>query len=127
MVTMYNAKPAIATALSTDSALIALIPKVRMADGFQTPTATQVYPYLDYYELANIEALHADDTEIESEVTFRIDLWGTASLSILAGHIDRIMKTLGYGRNYFQDQDEQIEGGPVVKHKIGSYTGQFTA
>lgn len=124
---MYNAKPAIATALTTDSALVALIPKVRMADGFQSPTATQVYPYLDYYELINIEALHADDAEVESEVTFRIDLWGTASLSILAGHIDRIMKTLGYGRNYFQDQDEQLDTGVTVKHKIGSYSNTYPA
>lgn len=124
---MYNAKPAIATALTTDSALIALIPKVRMFDGIATYTAAPTYPYLTYDEIANIEALHADDSEIESEVSFRVHLWGTASLSTMAGHVDRIMKALGFGRNYSMDQDEQLDTGVIIKHKIGSYTGQFTA
>lgn len=127
MIFIYNGKPAIATALSTDSSLIALIPKIRMADGFQSPTAAQVYPYLDYYELTNIEALNADDDEIESEVTFRIDLWGTASLSIIAGHVNRIMQAIGYNRNYSNDQDERLETGTIIKHKIMSFSGTFQA
>jgi hypothetical protein len=124
---MFNGKTAIATALSTDGSLLALIPKIRMADGFQSPTATQVYPYLDYYELANIEALRADDDEIESEVTFRVDLWGTASLSTIAGHVNRIMQALGYTRNYSMDQDEKLDSGKLVLHKVMSFTGTFTA
>ena len=124
---MYNAKPAIATALSTDASLIALIPKARMFDGIAKFTSAPVYPYLTYEELTNIEALHADDDEIESEVTFRIHLWGTSSLSTLAGHINRIMHVLGFGRNYANDQDEQLESGSIIKHKIMSYTTTYTA
>lgn len=124
---MYNGKTAIATALSTDVSLIALIPKVRMADGFQSPTAAAVYPYLDYYELANIPALGADDDEVESEVTFRIDLWGTSSLSVIAGHVNRVMTAIGYSRNNSHDADTQSETGATIKHKILSFTGTFTA
>jgi len=124
---VYNGKTAIATALSTDVSLIALIPKTRMADGFQLPTAAQVYPYLDYYELANIPALRADDDEVESEVTFRIDLWGNTSLSVIAGHVNRIMASIGYSRNNSFDSDTQLETGAVVKHKIMSFSGTFTA
>lgn len=124
---MYNGKPIIATALSTDASLIALVPKVRMFEGIATFSTAPVYPYLTYEEIGNIEALHADDEECESEVTFRIHLWGTASLSTIAGHIDRIMKVIGFGRNYAMDQDEQLESGAIIKHKIMSYSGTFTA
>ncbi len=124
---MYNGKPIIATALSTDAALIALVPKVRMFDGIATFSTAPVYPYLTYEELFNGEALHADDEEAESEVTFRIHLWGEASLSTLAGHINRIMQLIGFGRNYAMDQDEQLDTGKIVKHKIMSYSGTFTA
>ena len=124
---MVNAKPAIATALSTDTTLIALIPKVRMFDGIATFSAAPVYPYLTYEELANIEALHADDVECESEVTFRIHIWGTASTSTIAGHVDRIMKSIEFGRNYSMDQDEILDTGQIIKHKIMSYSDTFTA
>lgn len=129
---MYNGKPTIAAALSTDASLIALIPKVRMFDGAADFSAAPTYPYLTYEEIANTEALHADDEEIESEVTFRIHLYGTASLSTIAGHVNRVMHALGYGRNYARDEDETdkndtIPAGPVTKHKIMSYTGIFPA
>jgi hypothetical protein len=127
VIRIYNGKPTIATALSTDVSLVALIPKVRMFDGAANFTTAPTYPYLTYSELANIEALHADDDEVESEVTFRIHLWGTASLSTIAGHVNRIMRALGYGRNYSNDQDEQLDTGQNIKHKIMSFTGIFTA
>jgi hypothetical protein len=123
---MYNAKTIIATALSTDSTLIALIPKVRMFEGIAIFTGTPDYPYLTYEEIGNIEALHADDEEAESEVTFRIHIWAIASTSIIAGHINRIMKSIEFGRNFAQDQDEQLDSGQVIKHKIMSYSGTFT-
>lgn len=123
---MVNAKPAIATALSTDAALIALIPKVKMFDGIATFASAPDYPYLTYEELANNEGLHADDDEIESEVTFRIHLWGKASLSTMAGHVDRVMKSIEFGRNYSMDQDEKLDTGETIKHKIMSYSGTFT-
>jgi len=124
---MYNAKPLIASALSTDAALIAIIPKVRMFDGIASFTAAPVYPYLTYEEIGNTEALHSDDTEAESEVTFRVHIWGTASTSTIAGHVDRVMKTAEFGRNYAMDQDEILDTGQVIKHKIMSYSGTFTA
>ena len=123
---MVNAKPTIATALSTDVLLIATIPKVRMFDGIADFASSPVYPYLTYEEIANIEALHADDEEEESEVTFRIPLWGTTSLSTLAGHVDRIMKLIGFGRNNSNDQDEKLETGQTIKHKIMSYSNIFS-
>ena len=115
---MYNAKPIIASALSTDASLIAIIPKIRMFDGVSTFGSAPVYPYLTYEELTNIEHLHGDDEEIASEVTFRINVFGTASLSVIAGHINRIMHGINFGRNYAQDQDEVLETGIVIKHKI---------
>ena len=124
---MYNAKPAIATALSTDAALIALIPKVRMFDGIAVFATAPVYPYLTYEELAVIDSLQADDETVEEEVTFRLHLWGTTSLSTLAGHVDRIMKTAYFTKNYSGDQDEMLERGTIVKHKIMSYSGTFSS
>jgi hypothetical protein len=124
---MYNGKPAIAAALSTDAALILLIPKIRMFDGTAIFTGTPSYPYLTYDEINNGEGQHADDEEAESEVTFRIHLWGQASLSTIAGHVNRIMHVIGYGRNYAMDQDEQLDTGTTIKHKIMSFSGTFTA
>jgi len=124
---VYNAKPTTATAISTDAQLIALVPKARMFDGVASFTTAPVYPYITYEEIGNIEALHADDDEIESEVTLRIHIWGTASLSTIAGHVNRVMQALGFGRNYAMDQDEQLDSGQVIKHKVLSYSGTFTA
>ena len=123
---MVNAKPIIAAALSTDTALLALIPKVRMFDGSAVFASAPIYPYVTYEELANIEALHADNAECESEVTFRIHLWGTASLSIIAGHVNRIMKSIDFGRNYAMDSDEILETGVVIKHKILSFSNTYS-
>ena len=124
---MYNAKPLIATALSTDASLIALIPKVRMFDNIASFSGAPIYPYLTHEELSLIEALHADDESIEDEATFRIHLWGNTSLSVMAGHVDRIMRTINFGRNYSMDSDEMLEAGIIIKHKIMSYSGTFTA
>ena len=123
---MVNAKPIIATALSTDTAFIALIPQARMFDGSAVFSNAPIYPYLTYDELANIEALHADDESIEDEVTFRIHLWGTASLSVMAGHVDRIMRTINFGRNYSMDSDEILDIGQVIKHKILSFSNTYS-
>jgi hypothetical protein len=126
---VYNPKIAVATALSTDVSLIALIPKVRMFDGIASFTGEPgSAPYLTYEEIANIEALRADDETVEDEVTIRVHIWrhGVASLSIIASHVNRIMQASGYTRNYSQDQDEQLETGVIVKHKILSFSGTFT-
>ena len=124
---MYNGKIAIASALTTDAPLIAMIPSVRMFDNIAIFATASVYPYLTYEELYNTEGQKADNTEIESEVTFRIHLWGTASLSAAAGHVNRIMQGLEYSRNYSRDLDELLETGTVIKHKVMSFSGNFTA
>jgi hypothetical protein len=122
---VYNAKPLVASALSTDAALIALIPKVQMFDGSAKFKEAPIYPYLTYEEIGNIEGLHSDDEEVESEVTFKIHLWGPDSLSTIAGHVNRVMKSQGFGRNYSYDQDETLDTGQVIKHKIMSYTNTY--
>ena len=123
---MYNAKQLIATALSTDSSLIALIPAVRMFSSIAAFTTTPTYPYLTFFVLADSPGMFADDDEIESEITIRVDLWGTASLSVIASHVDRIMKTIGYGRNYAKDNDEVLDDGTRIFHKSMSFSGTFT-
>ena len=123
---MYNAKPLIATALITDTSLIALIPKIRMFSSIAAFTTTPAYPYLTFFVLADSPGMFADDDEIESEITIRVDLWGTASLSVIASHVDRIMKTIGYGRNYAMDNDEVMDTGELIRHKSMSFAGNFT-
>lgn len=123
---MFNAKIIIAAALSTDTSLIALVPKLRMFDGSAIFASAPLYPYITYEELANIEALHADDAECESEVTFRIHIWHTASASVIAGHVSRIMKLIDFGRNYSMDNDEILETGQVIKHKILSFSNTYS-
>ena len=123
---MVNQKPVIATALSTDTALIALIPKIRMFSSVAAFTTTPTYPYLTFFVLADSSGMFADDDEIESEITIRVDLWGTASLSVIMGHVDRILKTIGYGRNYAKDNDEVLDDGTRIHHKSLSFSGTFT-
>ena len=122
---MYNAKPLIATALSTDASLIALIPKIRMFSSIAAFTTTPTYPYLTFFELMNLSALQADDDEVESEVTVRVDLWGAASLSVIASHVDGIMKTIEFGRSYAMDNDEVLDTGERIFHKSLSFSGTF--
>lgn len=124
---MYNGKPAIATALSTDASLIAIIPKVRMFDGLADFKQQAIFPYLTYEELTNNIGLTADDEEVESEVTFRINIFGKSSLSIIAGHINRIMTAIGYTRNFSMDLNEIDADGQEIKHKVMSFSGNFIA
>ena len=123
---MFNAKPVIATALSTDTAIVALIPKTRMFSSIAAFTTTPAYPYLTFFELANNPGMFADDIEEESEITIRVDIWGTGSLSTIAGHVDRVMKTIGFGRNWANDNDEILETGERIYHKSMSFSGTFT-
>ena len=123
---MVNQKPVIATALSTDTALIALIPKVRMFSSVAGFTGTPIYPYLTFFELMNSPSMFADDSEEESEITIRVDLWGTASLSTIASHVDRILKAIGFGRNWAIDNDEVLDTGERIFHKSMSFSGIFT-
>jgi hypothetical protein len=123
---MYNGKPIIFTALSTDASLIALIPKIRMFDGVATFASAPIYPYLTFFELINMPSLFGDDEELESEIAIRLDIWGTASLSVIAGHVDRILKTINFGRNYSIDNDEVLDTGISIRHKSMSFSGIFT-
>ena len=74
----------------------------------------------------NAPALFSDDDETESEITIRMDIWGTASLSIIAGHVDRVLKTIGFGRNWANDSDEILDDGTRIYHKSLSFSGTFT-
>jgi len=123
---VVNIKPAIATALSTDASLIALIPKARMFSSIAAFSTAPTYPYLTFFEIANSPALQADDDEIESGITIRLDIWGTATLSTIAGHVDRIMKTIDFGRNWAIDNDEVLDDGTRIYHKSMSFSGTFT-
>jgi hypothetical protein len=96
-----------------------------MFDGTAVFASAPVYPYITFEEISNIEGNHADDMEIASEVTFRLHVWNTASTSTIAGHINRIMHSLGFGRNYSHDQDETLESGISIKHKVMSYTNKY--
>jgi len=123
---VYNPKPAIATAFNTDASLVALMPVTSMFNGVAVFATVPVYPYLVFSEIANIPALSADDEEIESEVTVRVDIYGTATLSTIAGHVDRIIKAVGYTRNFAADNDEVATTGEKIFHKTMSYSGTFT-
>lgn len=122
---MYNAKPLISSALINDSSLTALVPQSRIFEGSAKFNTQTVYPYIVYYELVNLEGQNADNEEIESDVTFRFDVYGTSSLSTIATHINRIIKSIGFTRNYFIDNDERLDTNQIIKHKIGSFSGNF--
>jgi hypothetical protein len=97
-----------------------------MFNSVATFTGTPTYPYLTYTEIYNAPALVADDTEIESEITVRVDIFGTSTLSTIAGHVDRVMKAISYTRNYSIDNDEVLETGEKIFHKTMSFSGTFT-
>jgi len=123
---VYNAKPHIASALTNDAQLVALVPVANMFDGIAVFTGAPPYPYITFEELANTEDLHADDLEAESAVTFRVHVWHEASTSAIASHLNRIMHAIDFGRNYAFDQDEKLDNGQIIRHKVMSFTGVFT-
>jgi len=123
---LVNQKPAIATALSTDGELIALIPKTRMFSSVAAFSGTPIHPYLTFVEIMNMPEMFSDDEETESSITVRIDLWNTSSLSVIASHVDRIMKSIGFGRNWSIDNDEMLDDGTRIFHKSMSFSGTFT-
>ena len=124
---MYNAKPLIASALTGDAQLVAMVPAAHMFDGIAVFNESPEYPYITMEELGNNEEMHADDTEIESSVIFRVHIWHRSSVSAIAGHVNRIMRSIGFGRNYALDQDERLDTGEIIKHKIMSFSGTFAA
>ncbi len=125
---MYTGgKAAVYSALCADAQLAALIPADRIFNGSAMFPGEPVFPYLVFEELNNGEGLHADDEEAESEVTFRVNIFGTASITTISGHVDRIMKSIGYSRNYMTEQDEALSETTIVKHAIFSFTGNFAA
>jgi len=124
---MYNGKNAIAIALGTDSTLQSLIPKTRMFNNIAAFQNAPIFPYLTYEEISNIEALVADDEEIESEVTYIVHIFADSNTGIIASHVNRIFQALGYTRNYSQDLAETLETGKILRHKALSFTGTFPA
>jgi hypothetical protein len=97
-----------------------------MFNGVATFSGAPPYPYLVITEIMNQPGLVADDSEIESTITVRVDIFGTATLSTIAGHVDRIMKAIGYTRNFAADTDEILDTGEKIFHKTLSFSGNFT-
>jgi hypothetical protein len=119
---LKNIKPSVYQALQNDVTLISLLGGIVKA----SPTVTyqriyqlmapnaQEFPRLVFWEMDNVGATYADDTEKNSEITIQIDIYTiNQSTSVIAGEIDIVMKGLGFFRNastdqYNDDNDTQI-------------------
>ena len=99
---MLNVKPTVYTALSTDTALVALVTGGIFAD--RNPDGG-TYPAITYSEISNVPALNADDTEDMSRVTIQISVMtDSGSTSAIAERVDEIMTlALGFNRQFSGD------------------------
>jgi hypothetical protein len=124
---MFNAKPIVFTLLTNDAGLTALVPKTRIFHGTAIFKKEPIFPFIVYDQLDNHESLHADDEEVETEVTFRFKIYNRDSTSTIANNLERVLKSIQFGRNYTQDQEEALETGEIIKYEVMSYTATFTA
>ena len=99
---MLNVKPTVYTALSTDTALVALVTGGIFAD--RNPDGG-TYPCIVYTEISNVPALNADNVEDISRVTIQISVMtDSGSTSAIAERVDEIMTlALGFSRQFSGD------------------------
>jgi hypothetical protein len=116
---MQNIKASVVSALRTYTALTTLVSD-RIY--FHYPNNFQTLPCISYFELNNAGAVYADDTELASEIVYRVDLWGNDSLSAIAQLVDIVMKTENFVRIGSVDLFEQAT---KIQHKSMTYQNMY--
>ena len=115
---MLNVKPTVYTALSTDTALVALVTGGIFAD--RNPDGG-TYPALTYSEISNVPALLSDNAEEISRSTIQISvLTDGASTSAIAERVNVLMLGLGFMRQFAGDL---MDGNIKIKALRYTITG----
>ncbi|MCY7999378.1 MULTISPECIES: hypothetical protein [Bacillus] len=119
----FDAKAELSAALVNDFLLKELV-----TGGFHNRVASDVnaYPRIMYTELKNADDSYADNQARSSEVRFQISIFTNSNTvskeTKIAKEIDRIMKSIGYGRYDSQDLYEEAD---KVFHKAMRYKKAF--
>ena len=116
---MINLKSSVYSAMLTSTAIQSL---VSSRIHFHYPDSFVTLPCISYFEMNNSESFHADNVEVESLILFRVDLWGTDSLSTLALAVDDVMKGEGFFRIGSVDLFEQDTN---IFHKSVTYQNNY--
>ncbi|AVI46771.1 MULTISPECIES: DUF3168 domain-containing protein [Bacillus] len=119
----FDAKAELSAALVNDFSLKELV-----TGGFHNRVASDVnvYPRVIYTELKNADNSYADNQSQSSEVRFQISIFTNSNTvsqeTKIAKEIDRLMKSIGYGRYDSQDLYEEAD---KVFHKAMRYKKAF--
>lgn len=112
-----DVKAQVRSALLTNSDLLALLGKDRFGNDpiYQLRAADpEKFPRITFFEVDNRDRDFADDRSIASLVVVQIDVWSKGSTSVIAGQVDKTMKSLGFTRSSAPDFLEDDTG---VYHK----------
>lgn len=112
-----DVKAQVRSALLANSDLLALLGKDRFGNDpiYQLRAADpEKFPRITFFEVDNRDRDFADDQSIASLVVVQIDVWSKGSTSVIAGQVDKTMKSLGFTRSSAPDFLEDDTG---VYHK----------
>lgn len=119
----FDAKAELSAALINDFSLKELV-----AGGFHNRVASDVnaYPRIIYTELKNADDSYSDNQVQSTEVRFQISVFTNSNTvsqeTKIAKEVDRLMKSIGYGRYDSQDLYEEAD---KVFHKAMRYKKTF--
>ncbi|MEC1137202.1 hypothetical protein P9B97_02480, partial [Bacillus paralicheniformis] len=119
----FDAKAEFSATLVNDLSLKALV-----TGGFHNRIASDinVYPRIIYTELKNADDLYTDNQPQSAEVRFQISIFTNSNTvskeTKIAKEIDRLMKSIGYGRYDSQDLYEEAD---KIFHKAMRYKKSF--
>ncbi|KMM52593.1 hypothetical protein ACH95_22405 [Bacillus glycinifermentans] len=119
----FDAKAELSAALVNDRSLQELV-----TGGFHNRVASDVnaFPRVVYTELKNADGSYADNQPQSSEVRFQISVFTNSNTvskeTKIAKEIDRLLKSIGYGRYDSQDLYEEAD---KVFHKAMRYKKAF--
>lgn len=105
-----DVKAQVRSALLANSDLLALLGKDRFGNDpiYQLRAADpEKFPRITFFEVDNRDRDFADDRSIASLVVVQIDVWSKGSTSVIAGQVDKTMKSLGFTRSSSPDFYEE--------------------
>ncbi|MFD1675408.1 tail completion protein gp17 [Alicyclobacillus fodiniaquatilis] len=116
---MINLSSTVSSILCNDATLTGLLGGERVYL-IRAPNADE-YPRITFFELNNYGSNFADDTELESEIKYQIDVWHKGNPNPIALEVDRVMQENGFIRTYSTDI---YEDDTNVFHKALRYRTQ---
>lgn len=119
---MIDLSPLVLSTLEASAAIVAIVG--RDADGNiriyeHTTPYSEDFPRITFFEMTNFDSSFADDEDIESRISYQVDIWSKGATATLANEVDLAMKTAGFARTSSIDL---YEDDVQVYHKGLRYT-----